>query len=189
LTLILDVVKELQQEIDFEFIIFGLAPLKWNKFIDKLAKTHEENVKKHPGATANNWYLKTLELDKKLKEMEWKQQPFVPIEKYNETLAKLNFDIGLCPLVDNRFNRSKSAIKFYEYAMVGTATLASKIPPYEGECNYCAKNKHDKWKSKLRNLIIDKKLRQFISQEQREWVLSNRDTRSSIHLWEQAYKN
>jgi len=187
ISLIIDVIKELQQEIDFEFIIFGLAPLKWKQFVDRLTKRHQEDTKNNPESKPNDWYLKTLELDEKLKKIKWKHQPFVPLEEYNSTLSELNFDIGLCPLEDNRFNRSKSAIKFYEYAMVGTACLASKIPPYEGEVNYCAKNKHDKWKSKLRNLIIDKKLRNFISQEQREWVIANRDIKKNIHLWEQAY--
>lgn len=189
MSLIMDVIRDLQKEIDFDFTIFGLAPLKWDKYIKNLKETHEKAIKEKPNATPADWYIKTMELAEQLKEIKWKQQPFVPIEKYNETLAKLNFDIGLCPLIDNRFNRSKSAIKFYEYAMAGTATLASKIPPYEGEVNYTAKNQYDKWKNKLKALVESKELRESITKEQREWVLSNRDIRNNIHLWEQAYKN
>lgn len=189
LLMILDVVKDLQEEIDFEFTIFGLAPIAWEKFIANLEKRHAQETQDKPNLNPAEWYAKTMELDKKLKEIKWKQEPFVPIEEYNQKLSELNFDIGLCPLVDTKFNRCKSAIKFYEYAMVGTACLASKIPPYEGEVNYNAKNKHDKWKTKLRNLVQDEKLRDFITIEQREWVLKNRDIRSNIHLWEQAYNN
>lgn len=185
--LILDVVRDLQKEIDFEFTIFGLAPIPWKKYIERTKGHHQEALKNNPNAHAADWYLRTMEIDDKLKEIKWKHQPFVPIEQYNETLAKLNFDIGICPLIDNRFNRCKSAIKFYEYAMVGTATLASKIPPYKDEVNYTAKNQYDKWKSKLKALIEDKQLRQTITKQQREWVLENRDIRKNVHLWEKAY--
>jgi glycosyltransferase involved in cell wall biosynthesis len=41
-----------------------------------------------------------------------------------------NFDLGLAPLVDNDFNRSKSGIKFLEYQALGIPVVASNLPPY-----------------------------------------------------------
>lgn len=188
LMMIIDVIRDLQKEIDFRFIIFGMSPLPWKKYILHIKQKHNDILKKRPGSKPAEWYSKTLELDEKLNEIKWKHQQFVPLADYNKTLSELNLDIGICPLVDNRFNRSKSAIKFYEYAMVGTMTLASKIPPYEGE-TYCVKNKYHNWFNKLKFLIENKEEREKNAKEQREWVLANRDIKNNIHLWEKAYQS
>jgi len=40
------------------------------------------------------------------------------------------FDLGVAPLIDNRFNACKSCIKVLDYAAVGLPTLASNVPAY-----------------------------------------------------------
>lgn len=40
------------------------------------------------------------------------------------------FDLGLAPLADTVFNRSKSSIKVLDYAGLGLPTLASRVPAY-----------------------------------------------------------
>ncbi len=50
---------------------------------------------------------------------------------YFKALNHLNIDIGLAPLATNEFNRGKSGIKYYEYAMVGAAGIYSALEPYE----------------------------------------------------------
>jgi glycosyltransferase involved in cell wall biosynthesis len=42
----------------------------------------------------------------------------------------LNFDIGVAPLEDNEFNRSKSPVKALEYGARGIPTVASDVEPY-----------------------------------------------------------
>jgi hypothetical protein len=42
------------------------------------------------------------------------------------------WDIGIAPLADTAFNRSKSAIKMMDYAALGLAVLASDVPAYRG---------------------------------------------------------
>lgn len=42
------------------------------------------------------------------------------------------WDIGLAPLADTAFNRSKSVIKVLDYAAMGLAVLASDMPVYQG---------------------------------------------------------
>jgi glycosyltransferase involved in cell wall biosynthesis len=43
-----------------------------------------------------------------------------------------SWDIGIAPLADTAFNRSKSAIKTLDYAALGLAVLASDVPAYRG---------------------------------------------------------
>ena len=43
---------------------------------------------------------------------------------YPYVLSLMNLDIGLCPLVDNEFNRNKSCIKFLDYSTQNAATVA-----------------------------------------------------------------
>jgi hypothetical protein len=50
---------------------------------------------------------------------------------YFKALNHLNIDIGLAPLAVNEFNRGKSGIKYYEYAMTGAAGIYSALEPYE----------------------------------------------------------
>jgi glycosyltransferase involved in cell wall biosynthesis len=49
---------------------------------------------------------------------------------YLRTLYELGWDIGLCPLVDDEFNRSKTATKLAEYTACGVPALCSDVVPY-----------------------------------------------------------
>lgn len=187
LLLITDVIRDLQKERDFDFTIFGLINKTWKDYVQELKDGNEAAKKQRPQLRDAEWYTKLLQLDRALKEIKWKHIPFVPIDKYRETLSKLSFDIGLCPLEENKFNSCKSAIKFYEYAMVGTVTLASNVLPYAGEVNYTAKNRYDKWYRKLKALIDSEEMRKDILGRQREWVLNNRNIEQHIAHWEQVY--
>ncbi len=51
-------------------------------------------------------------------------------KSYPKHLASLKWDIGLAPLVDTAFTRSKSHIKWMEYAMYKIPTIASRVYPY-----------------------------------------------------------
>jgi len=191
LLLVADAIRDLKKEIDFEFVIFGLVPAKWKDYIKSLKEKHKKQIEEKEKEGFKDiqpaeWVKKMFELDEKLN-FDFEHHPFVPLKEYNKKLSDLNLDIGICPLEDTLFNRCKSAIKFYEYAMVGTMTLASKVTPYQEEVNCCVKNRYDKWKNKLKYLIENEEVRNFLAQEQREWVLKNREIRSNIHLWEQVY--
>ncbi len=73
------------------------------------------------------------------------------------------FDIGIAPLVDNDFNRCKSAIKFMDYSALGLASVASDLNGYvlirNGENGFRVKNTEDSWYTALKTLITDSSLR------------------------------
>lgn len=55
----------------------------------------------------------------------------VAFERYPSTLAFLNYDIGIAPITDSNFNKSKSNIKYLEYAALSIPCVASRVYPYE----------------------------------------------------------
>lgn len=113
----------------------------------------------------------------------------VPIRHYQKLLK--NFDIGIAPLIDNPFNRSKSDLKLLEYAGLGIPCVASAVIPYSlsivhGETGFLAKDNKD-WVYYLENLIENRELYQKISKASRIWS-SGRMISANISKWENAYK-
>ena len=74
-----------------------------------------------------------------------------------------NFDIGITPLVDNEFNRCKSAIKFLDYSALGMVTVASDLGVYkpirQGENGFLVENSENAWYQTLKKLVTDSTLR------------------------------
>lgn len=112
----------------------------------------------------------------------------VKIEQYPDLLA--GFDIGIAPLIDSRFNRCKSDLKFLEYGMVGLPVVASNVTPYSrsiknGENGYLAKNAKG-WLKYLRLLITDYETRARIAAEARAFAETRLIT-DNVDRWVKAY--
>jgi len=182
LLICIDAIAELQKEFGFEFYIFGIddKPLK---DLNKFCLEYKDKKWK--------WIEDFPVLYEKLQKMEYVHVPYVPYDKYRTKLSELNFDIGIAPLEDTRFNRSKSCLKFYEYAAVGTVTLASNVIPYSYEMDKedLVKNRHDKWVAKLRKLIVDEEYRQSRLYAQEAWVHEERNIEKVVKQWEQSIIN
>jgi GT2 family glycosyltransferase/glycosyltransferase involved in cell wall biosynthesis/SAM-dependent methyltransferase len=87
------------------------------------------------------------------------------------------FDIGIAPLVDNEFNRCKSAIKFMDYSVLGMATVASDINAYSmirnGENGYKVNNTEESWYETLKKLIVNPDLRKKIQSTAQNEIFKN----------------
>ena len=101
-------------------------------------------------------------------------------------------DIWVAPLEDNRFNRSKSDIKFLEYAVSGGAGVFSRLEPYEstvrqGKNGFLASNLAE-WRDYLTLLVEKADLRQQIASAARDTV---QERMLSDHLadWQAAYQS
>ena len=75
-----------------------------------------------------------------------------------------HFDVAIAPLVDTPFNRSKSALKFMEYAICGLPVVASRVAPYDrvvrdGVDGFLAGDDPDEWIHALTRLADDSALR------------------------------
>jgi hypothetical protein len=68
--------------------------------------------------------------------------------------------IGLAPLLNNTFNRAKSAIKFIDYTYAGAVGIYSDVGPYRGiRGGILSRNNPDEWYSGICRLIEDQHLR------------------------------
>lgn len=102
---------------------------------------------------------------------------------YPAVLAQQKWDIGIAPLIDTAFTRSKSHIKWLEYAAYKIPCVASHVYPYfmplegrdtivDGETGFLCRP--PEWETTLERLILDKKLRERIGRQaydaiKRDW--------------------
>lgn len=78
----------------------------------------------------------------------------VPIAEYPAIVAQ--WDVGIAPLADTLFNRSKSYLKPLEYAALGVPFVCSDLPEYrlfvEQGCGYLAERARD-WETIVKMLL------------------------------------
>lgn len=112
----------------------------------------------------------------------------VRIEQYSDLIS--GFDIALAPLLDSKFNRSKSDLKAVEYGMLGLPVVASKLPAYSrfirhGENGFLAVTQRD-WLQRVSALIQDRGLRDTLGANVRR-AAQNRVIERHIGRWEKVY--
>jgi glycosyltransferase involved in cell wall biosynthesis len=93
-------------------------------------------------------------------------------ERYPLSLATLGFDIGLAPLSNSEFNKSRSALKFWEYSAGGAVTVASNLGPYastilNGSTGLLVDNQPESWVQAIGKLIRNHDLRRQLQESAR----------------------
>lgn len=104
----------------------------------------------------------------------------------------LDFDIGLAPLADTGFNRSKSYIKALEYAALGIPVIATDMEPYrdfiiDGVTGFLVR-KEKEWRDRLKLLAGDADFREAMGAKAREHA-RNYTIEGNWQLWDQAYRS
>ena len=102
----------------------------------------------------------------------------IPVElKYQDFMQKmknLGWQIGICPLADTEFNKTKSDNKWVEYSAVGTAVIASAGTVYDdccaGGCGLLVESA-DRWESSFIALIENFALRQELVERAQQKLL------------------
>lgn len=103
-------------------------------------------------------------------------------KEYPKLLGKTGWDIGIAPLVDTAFTRSKSHIKWMEYAMFEIPTVASRVYPYsmsikgkktieDGVTGLLTRP--NEWEKNLEKMIVDETFRKKIGRQAKEAVIAN----------------
>ncbi len=93
-------------------------------------------------------------------------------DRFLRRFSAAGFDIGLAPLADDVFHRSKTNTKFREYGACGIAGIYSDVEVYSdcvrhGETGLLVANDADAWYRALRQLVDDANLRKKIQQQAR----------------------
>jgi glycosyltransferase involved in cell wall biosynthesis len=184
LGIVLDVIKDLQDKYDFDFLVQGMCgtPLVGEMYNYKFIESEGLQPEKR------SYYLPALETFEKLRKIKYSHIPFYPPELYPDILRTLDIDIGIAPLKDNQFNKAKSCIKMYEYAAVGAAVLTSDVLPYSKENKYTAKNTYKDWYKKLERLIKDEDFRDKVWKKQYDFVEKNVDVSKVVDKWEKVFQ-
>jgi glycosyltransferase involved in cell wall biosynthesis len=106
--------------------------------------------------------------------------------------ASMDFDIGLCPVLETDFAKSKSAIKAIEYGARGIPVIASDVTCYRdyvqhGYNGFLAKTDHE-WLKYLHLLANDEDLRRTMGRNNRAKA-EDYHMSSKWGFWEAAYQS
>lgn len=114
------------------------------------------------------------------------------VEGVDNFVKALDFHIGLAPLLDDQFNRSKSDIKLKEYAARGIAPMAPEVGPYATSLVPRAwvypsgfRGLEQTWESELAWLLELSEHREHVANEALEWAREN-TLELHAHEWERA---
>jgi glycosyltransferase involved in cell wall biosynthesis len=103
------------------------------------------------------------------------------VSKYDDFLREFSrsgFQIGLAPLQDNEFNRSKNNTKFRDYGACGIAGIYSNVDAYsssivDGEEGLLVRNTKEAWRDALERLVFDSALQEKIRLNARKKVFND----------------
>lgn len=114
-------------------------------------------------------------------------------ELFHMKLGTLCADINIAPLADTRFNRCKSAIKWYEAAALKIPTLASNAGPYkeeivDGETGLLFSSQQE-FIEKLEHLVRDRDYREKIGKAAHDWVREHRDAMKTVVPLAEFYRS
>ena len=118
---------------------------------------------------------------------------YVDFKKYAKALNGFKLDIGLAPIRDNLFNRSKSNLRILEYWSDKVAVIASPVRPYsdsikDGENGLLAKEGQD-WFNAMERLILDEKLRNKLKENGWKSLNENWDAKKNAKKLYEIYND
>ena len=114
----------------------------------------------------------------------------VDIGVYPRMLARLNLDLAIAPLEQNRFNECKSNLRLLEYGACAVPVVCSDIRPYreDGLPVTCVRNRHRDWIAAIRDQLADADARAATGDAlravvQRDWMLAD----AGLEEWRAAW--
>jgi glycosyltransferase involved in cell wall biosynthesis len=120
-------------------------------------------------------------------------EPVSPMH-YLFFLNELRLHIGIIPCADIKFNECKSNLKFLEYSITKTASIASAIYPYVNSMTddtgiLIRNGTYDEWFTAIDRLIQDRELRNRLAGNACAFVRNNYLMMNKIGTIEQIYKH
>jgi len=101
------------------------------------------------------------------------------------------FDIGLAPMFNDEFHRSKTNNKFREYGGCEVAGVYSDVPLYsecvqDGVSGLLVNNCETEWREAIERLVVDPQLRDRIRHSAREYVAKHYSFDNAVSTWRQT---
>lgn len=122
----------------------------------------------------------------------WMRMPseqchFTPwIDSVEGFFRTIDYSVGVVPLADTLFNRSKSDIKFLELAALGIPTIASDVPTYrsieDGWTGILVSSGYQ-WIRELKSSVDHPEVFWEIGERAREYVANHRTTKHTAPMW------
>ena len=102
--------------------------------------------------------------------------------------GRIQWDIGLAPLVDSPFTRFKSDIKFLDYTAAGVTGIFSKVPAYQDTVQHnqyglVVDNTAEEWEHAIAALIEDRALGVSIRRGATQYLYSERIIKKNPDKW------
>ena len=112
---------------------------------------------------------------------------------YPYKCAMLGADLAIIPLIDNEFNRSKSALKLLEQAALGVPSVVSNVGPYADAYNgenavMVDDNDKDAWIDAIATMIEQPLLRARIAGNAQRWA-EGYDIKKRAQDWVNVYRD
>lgn len=105
----------------------------------------------------------------------------------NWMLENVRWDFGIAPLIDSDFTRSKSDIKFLDYAVQGIPGIFSDVPAYRETVRHLENGilatDTSSWEKWLSSLILNNQLRLQLAKQAHEEVWRNRMLKTEAKKW------
>lgn len=122
--------------------------------------------------------------------------PWVETPAHSYRMSSLDIDIAIIPLKDTIFNRSKSTIKWIEFASLGIPSITSYVAPYDyiqdvdkvEKGIFVENNDVQGWIKGLELLINNVPMRRSLGENARQFVVNNYDINTQYHQWLNAFK-
>jgi len=109
-------------------------------------------------------------------------------DRFLRRFSQAGFDIGLAPLPDDVFHRSKTNNKFREYGACRIAGIYSGVDVYsnnvaDGETGLLVPNEPEAWYQAMVRLIEDQDLREKIKNQARDYVCKHYSQENFEQIW------
>lgn len=109
-------------------------------------------------------------------------------DSYLRQFSKSGFDIGMAPLLDTIFFRSKTNNKFREFGAGRVAGIYSDVDVYsqcvvDGETGLLVSNEPEAWYTALKRLVEDRELRAKIQNQAEVYCRKNYNQETFKEIW------
>ncbi len=113
-----------------------------------------------------------------------------PILKYQSHLAAQDFDIGLAPLRDNKFNRAKSNLRWLEYSALGIPSVCSNVGHFAQTIKHgvdgMLANEPDQFADHIIALAKDSNMRKAIGKAAHARIASDFNVDKTVEIYSAA---